>query len=90
MQSSMVKVFSILLRYFQDTIRNSIKLCTQCDGSTLLQLLLAGRSTSGQVFLYLWEWWVNLLAAASSMWVDLGTGTAATRGMVGQPYYSYS
>jgi hypothetical protein len=34
----MVKVFSILLKYFQDTIRNSIELCTQCTMSVALKI----------------------------------------------------
>ena len=42
MQSSMVKVFSILLRYFQDTIRNSIELCTQCDAAAVDKMFELG------------------------------------------------
>ena len=33
MQSSMVKVLCILLRYFQDTVSNSIEPCTLCPGA---------------------------------------------------------
>ena len=31
MHSSMVKVLCILLRYFQDTVSNSIEPCTLCE-----------------------------------------------------------
>ena len=35
MQGSMMRVFSMLLKYFQDTIRNSIELYTQCIQHTV-------------------------------------------------------
>jgi hypothetical protein len=47
------------------------------SGSTRLQQLLMTGSTLGQVFLPPDKWWINLAAAATDDWINLGTGIAA-------------
>ena len=40
LQSSMVTILCILLRYFQDTVSNSIEPCTLCGSPGVVGLLL--------------------------------------------------